>query len=642
MGLSLASELHEAVEAPEPNKLRARVDPICERAILGVVLFILVWSPLALGAAPALEFAVVEGLTALAVALWGVRFWSQRPFRLFWPPICWAVLAFLCYALVRCPLVPVPYPAHREMMEVIVYATLFFVIVHNLNRRESAAVVSLTLIGVGFVIALLALLQFSIHPATIWGMARPEQYIRRGSGTFINPNNMAGFLAMLVPLALGYVVMGRLSATVKVLLGYAVLVMMAGIAMSLSRGGMLATAAALAVFFLVLSIQRDFWLSALVTLATVLMVGLVLGTQITSLQRRFDLAFQGDKVDDQRFLYWQGAWKLFAHDRMWGVGPSHFDIEFPSVRPSEVQSRPEFTHNDYLNTLCEWGVAGMALIVAACGLLYAGAFQTWRAVRKGTNELGSARSDKTAFVVGASVGLLGVMLHCIVDFNLHIPADAITAVALMALLTAQGRFATERFWKNPGKRGKIVFIFLAALTAAYLAAEGIHSGAEAWWLREAGRETASWDRLLADLEKAHQIEPGNFQTDYTLGEYWRTLSQQGNPGWEKQARQALQWYGEAARTNPFDGYSPMRCGMCLDWLDQPEKAAAYFKQAEEKDPNNAYLAMQVGRHFMVMGDVAAARRWFDRSLALFWNQDAYWQEVLLDRRMKDVFPPGLK
>jgi hypothetical protein len=52
--------------------------------------------------------------------------------------------------------------------------------------------------------------------------------------------------------------------------------------------------------------------------------------------------------------------------------------------------------------------------------------------------------------------------------------------------------------------------------------------------------------------------------------------------------------------------------------------------------------MQVGRHFMVMGDVAAARRWFDRSLALFWNQDAYWQEVLLDRRMKDVFPPGLK
>ena len=50
----------------------------------------------------------------------------------------------------------------------------------------------------------------------------------RASGTYISPNNFAGFLGMLLPLATAYILVGRMKPVVRVLLGYAALVMAGG------------------------------------------------------------------------------------------------------------------------------------------------------------------------------------------------------------------------------------------------------------------------------------------------------------------------------------------------------------------------------------------------------------------------------
>jgi tetratricopeptide (TPR) repeat protein len=56
--------------------------------------------------------------------------------------------------------------------------------------------------------------------------------------------------------------------------------------------------------------------------------------------------------------------------------------------------------------------------------------------------------------------------------------------------------------------------------------------------------------------------------------------------------------------------------MCLDWLDQHAEAGRYFSQAEALDPNGYYTVAIVGWHFVQVGDYAAARPWFERSLRL--------------------------
>ena len=108
---------------------------------------------------------------------------------------------------------------------------------------------------------------------------------------------------------------------------------------------------------------------------------------------------------------------------------------------------PDRTHNDYLNTVVDYGVAGGVVVAAALGLLAAGVGKTWRAVRLSSGDLGGKTGrNKFAFVLGAGLGLVAMLFHSVVDFNMHIPANALLAVALMALLAGHIRFATENYW----------------------------------------------------------------------------------------------------------------------------------------------------------------------------------------------------
>jgi O-antigen ligase/Flp pilus assembly protein TadD len=625
----------ELSEATEPGRVREQIDNLCARAILVIVLFILAWGPLAFGGMSSSSFLVIQGLTVAALALWIVRFWVQRPFRLLWPPMCWPVLAFLLYAVARCRLVPVEYVGRQQLIHVLVYGALFFVAINNLNRKNSANYVSLTLVAVGFVLALFAVFQFATHYPWIWGVHRLDQYMGRGGGTFINPNHLAGFLGLVIPLALAYTVMSRFSATVKVLLGYSVVTMLAGVVVSISRGGILAVALALVVFCVVLLVQRDFWKSALIILCvlTVLAVGAV--SQFESVQKRFDVAFKNDKTNDDRPLYWEAAGKLFARHIPWGIGPGHFDVEFPSVRPWRVQSRPQYVHNDYLNTLCEWGVIGTALVAAACGLLYWGVVQVWRSLSRPSREVGSRFSDRTAFVVGAAVGLLAVMLHCIVEFNMQIAALAVTAVILMALLAAQARFATERYWKNPGRLGKVLLTMVAAAAIGYLSAQGMSKGTETYWLHRARTERTKADRIIAYFTKAHEAEPMDADTDYSLGDYLWQRSLEDVPNDLELVKQAQSWYAQAVQLNRFDAYAPIGCGMCLDRLGDTREASPYFAMAARNDPQNNYIDLEEGRHCIEVGDFPAAKKWLDASLKWAATPIADAEARKLERFMND-------
>ncbi len=613
-----------------------RLDIFCARAILMIFLFILAWGPLAFGGKYPGGFLVIQGATVAALALWIMRFWVQRPFRLLWPPMSWAVLVFLLYAVARCQIVPVEYAGRQQLVRVLVYGALFFLAVNNLNRRHSAWLAGMTLISVGFVLALLAVFQFASKNPLVLGVPKLGQYLGRGSGTFMNPNHLAAFLCMTVPLALAYTVMGRLSAILRVLLGYSAVVMLAGIAVSVSRGGIATAAIALVVFCGVLLAQREFWKPALALLCILAALGVCAATQFDSVQKRFSEVYQHDSIGDERPYYWKGAWQLFLREPAWGIGPGHFDVEFPSVRPWWVQDRPRYTHNDYLNTLCDWGVAGMGLIAASVALLGWSVVQVWQTLRKPSHETGSRFSERIAFVVGAGIALLALMLHCLLEFNMQVGALAVTAVTLMALLVSQVRFATERYWRNPGRLGRILLTGVALAAMGYLSAQGARKAKETYWLARANAagaiadpsdwsdmvdpmltsmlardhvESISSDSALALFMRAQEAEPMNWQTDYLIGEYlWQWALQLG-PDYLERVKQANHWYAQAMKLNPFDAYAPVGCGMCLDWLGQTQEATPYFRTALRNDPHNCFVSQEIGRHCIAVGELAAARLW---------------------------------
>jgi len=602
-----------------------RLDLLCARAILAAVLAILIWAPLAYGAvedgrqitsAPhRYGFLVVQGLVVFSLVVWAFRIYLQRPFRLLWPPVCWAVTAFVLYAIVRCRFVVVAYAARQELMQVLVYACLFFIILNNLNRRESAWAVASVLIAVGLGEALFAFYQFATHDPHVWGVLKPDQYAMRGSGTFICPDNFAGFAAMILPLALAYTVMGRLSPTIKVLTGYGALVMITGVLVSQSRGGVLAMAITLVVFCLVLIYQREYWRHGVLALGVLIVVGVVLLQSFGAVAGRFEKLYANK--GDERIYYWNGAAQIFHQHFLWGAGPGHFKYLYAPFAPFlgyYGQLSPQTAHNDYLNTLCEWGLAGFALIMVTMGLLFAGVRAYWPHVKRTSNDLERKNSSKAAFVLGASLGIFAVMVHCVVDFDMHLPANALTAVTLMALLTAHWRFGTEGYWANPRRLGKALLAVTALGAAGFLTLAGWRSGLEFHWLEKAALEKTSLDQQAADFQKARQYEPLNSFSLYELGDCYLTRAFDGGPDYKDQTKAAMTWFESAMLLNPYDPMAHVRYGMCLDWLDRPREATRYFLRANELLPYNSTIYFYLGRHCMELGSYAFAAHWFEYAM----------------------------
>ena len=82
----------------------------------------------------------------------------------------------------------------------------------------------------------------------------------------------------------------------------------------------------------------------------------------------------------------------------------------------------------------------------------------------------------------------------------------------------------------------------------------------------------------------------------------------------------MKWFDRSIKLNPWGGYSSpgpwAGYGWCLDWLGQSDKSASYFQRADELDPNSYSIAAHIGLHYVQLGDFAAAKRWFERSLQL--------------------------
>jgi O-antigen ligase len=604
---------------------REALDRGCERGILALVLAILVFGPLALGAVRGLEFAILEGLALGVMLLWGLRLWiSPRP-QLLWPPICWPVLVFALYAIARYCTADVEYLARQELLRVLVYAFLFIAILNNLYRQETTQVIGLTLIFLAMAISFYAIYQWMKDSDYVWRFIKP--YPHRGSGTYICPNHLAGFLEMLLPLSLSYTLAGRLKPATKVCTGYAALVIAGGIAVSGSRGGWLATAPALLVLFGVFLCYRSYRLPAALTLVLILAGGLLFSSKSFLVHLRLkQLPDQQAKIaEDMRFALWQPAVRMWQEHLWWGVGPAHYDARFPGYRPEGVQLRPIRAHNDYLNTLADWGLAGAALVASAWGLLGIGVYKTWLRTRIRSGDLGGERgSNRFAFLLGASVGLLAILFHSVADFNMHIPANAILVVALMALLSSCLRFATERYWFRLRAWSKCLASAILLAGMIYLAPQARRMALEFVWLDRAAHEANFSSKQIDFLTRAFRIEPKNPQTAYAIAEALRWQSQEGSQYYEglegvdyrRLAEQALGWFQRARDLNPWDSRPCSGAGWCLDWLDRPAESSTYFSQAEQLDPNNYYTLNSVGRHYIQVGNYAAARPWFERSLRL--------------------------
>jgi len=333
----------------------------------------------------------------------------------------------------------------QELLRIGSY-TLFYILTVQLLR--TSARIRLTLKYVAFLaagIAFFAIIQqFSSAGLIYWFRPAPGGH---PGGPWININQYAAFIGALSPLVLALFLLYRPNrasdaswrerfvtlfsspaSNLYLWLGFSFVLLVFSVFVSLCRGGILTTLAALVIFAALLGYKRrnysqaGFW----VLLCLVLIAVSWFGWQpiVDEFDRAFDVS---GAVRDARFQLWGDTLAMIRVFALLGSGFGTFVDVYPSFKTISAYLLFEHAHNDYLELLATGGVLGFTLALWFCGAVLV---HSWRKIM--------ARKDRLVVLVGLGslVGISALLMHSLVDFNLQNGAVGLYFFFLCGVLVA--------------------------------------------------------------------------------------------------------------------------------------------------------------------------------------------------------------
>lgn len=438
----------------------------------------------------------------------------------------WLFVPFLIYAAANVRWVsPVPWLGWRDWLGWAQMIAVFWVVLNGVRSKGPRVALFGVLVAIGMVAVGLGFYQEFVRPGWLMmGRTQALQFLGRASGPFGAPNSLAALLLLLLPATGGLVLRRRTSAVARVLWAYVIMVFAFGLVLTISRGAWISLGLAL-ILWPVLAVRGNWKRKTMVSAgAALLLVGIssVLIAKVPGIRERF-VSLKENAGELSRPIMWRGAWKIFTANPLLGGGAGSFDVRFDRYRPTHFQDRVRWAHNDYLNTLSDYGATGAVLFFGAWAVIGVGCIRRAKS---------ATRRDwlDSRFVAGGMVaGLAAFALQLFVEFHFKIPALAI-AFATMAGLTVQ------HFWRvreaspvTPIDRTTATLTAVAALAGTVCCALPIYR-AEA--LRNEAREAidglarrradpSQWPHVLDPavkrLAQAVDVDPAN-------GEAWADLA----------------------------------------------------------------------------------------------------------------------
>jgi O-antigen ligase len=375
----------------------------------------------------------------IGVWLWQRRRWRWYPTALDLPILLW-VAAFALSLLANVE-------AWRRIAIGLWYMGLYILAWYALqdalaNRALRRAWIVDALLVAGVPVMFVGFAQVQV--ALMAGLPLP-----RPVGTLGNPNTLGALLVVLIPLALGRLFMLR-APLLRVLLTVYALALFALLALSFSRGGWLGGGVALTVWIVLRFPLRQFWASLSrarrVVLSVVLIILFVAGAGV--MIRTFSIG--GRSLDVRTWIY-DTAFQLIAEKPLTGSGLFTFGAglsRLNSLPPLEPHSH---AHNLILQVATELGVVGLVVL----------AFSAWRVFR----ELHLLRNRDPLSIMGIAA-FAGIAAHHMVDVPAMMPALALTALLILALLTSPAETANM---EHPIPSYRWQPLLLAAFSLALLA-----------------------------------------------------------------------------------------------------------------------------------------------------------------------------
>jgi Tfp pilus assembly protein PilF len=531
-----------------------------------------------------------------------------------------AILAYLGLAAYSAATSPYRHQSVQWLVVLLGYAALLYVLVWVMERWDHVAELFGILVAMGLFEASWALVQ-----AGWLDTARP-------TGTFFNPNFLAGYLAAVFVIVVGYVCYARfdwiemrrrvhsnLLHRIRPFVSIAILAtMFVVIIMTGSRGG---TLALLLGTTLVLGMR--FGRKGVGLLVLLFLIFLLVPSP---LRERLRAEHVANPVGYARWQIWQGSVRAMM-DHPWGIGLGLYQYVFPLytfpvegqiARYGRVAQTP---HSEYLQMGVELGA--VSILVFGWGIVLV------------TREAASVlrlrlRRWERGVVVGACGAMAAILAHAAVDSNLHEPALAIVLTLCVGLIVSTRRLTARAVDSSHvmlvrSYPLRLLVTGVGALALGMLAVSVVRLGFAWTAYEDAAQALARQDfpQAVASYQTAIALDPGKALYHSAIAAAYFQLFERNRDAAMAQA--AVAELQAAMALNPLDGRlaallghvyaslaSSSRAGAApssaehtrrVSWLNS---AVSAYHRAVELEPFNPFYRLDLGDLYLALGDLGQA------------------------------------
>ena len=390
---------------------------------------VLVFAIAAHGAVEDWARAMLETSAGLLFVFWAARAYVTREERVVISPLLPPLLAliFLGAAQLLFRGTASPYETRIELQLLIALTLLLFLATQAFRTADDWRFFVWFIMSLGFLVAIFGILQHLTFNGKLYWF-REMHYGGIPFGPYVNRNHFAGFAELVIPVALVPLVLGKVRPERWFAVILLALLPLGALFLSASRGGIISFAAELGVLALLLVLRRTGGKHVLAG-AVVLLVAFMLVSWlgVRQILERFSSMQSLEVSSGKRASMRLDTWHIFREHPLTGTGLGTLQTVFPAYETLYDAKVVNHSHNDYLEALAETGIVGAACCAWFLGALF---FHSLRRL------LLRDKSFSAALHLSGLVACSGFLMHSLVDFNLHIPGNALLFFLLANLATA--------------------------------------------------------------------------------------------------------------------------------------------------------------------------------------------------------------
>ena len=376
--------------------------------------------------------AVLEIGAGLLFAAWALRAYLTEENQLVISPLLPPLVALLLIGLGQCVFhgTASSYSTRIELLLLLADILIFFLAAQAFQTLEDWRGFIWFVMTFGFLVAIFSILQHLTSNGKLYWIRE----IRSGVipfGPYVNRNHFAGFAELIIPISLVPLALGKVRRERWLLVSLFAVVAIGALFLSASRGGVVSFGVEVGVLVLWLVLRRTAGKHLLSGGAVLLFAFLMvswLGVQ--QLVERFSSVQALEVTGGKRASMRADTWRIFLDHPGTGTGLGTLQVVFPLYESLYDGKIVNHSHNDYLETLAETGIAGGLCCVWFLGVLL---FDSLRRLSQ------SSGAFVSTLQLSGLVACLGFLTHSLVDFNLHIPANALLFLLMASLATSAVR-----------------------------------------------------------------------------------------------------------------------------------------------------------------------------------------------------------